>query len=165
MQPVEFILTDGQDEAHEYTVTPHNASDGTALCVQILAAAGEPVGRLLSSNLDVLAQQLPQLIAAAQESEDDSELMAKLEGDLGGDSLADLDLDLSQAVRDVKAAIVEAGEAEFFRRLFKHTYRDGDPLGKKLVYDSAFQANYLELFQAAWKVVQVNGFLPLLRTL
>ena len=164
MAPVEFTLTDAQDQPHEYTVNPHNASDGTALCVEIMGAAGEPIGRLLSSNLDVLLEVLPKAIASAQNADDDEEIMADLEAELG-DQVDDLDLDLSQAVRDIKVAVVEAGGAEFFRRLFKHAYRDGDGLAKKAVYDSAFQANYGELFKAAWKIVQVNGFLLLLRTL
>lgn len=167
MSTVEFTLTDCDGEPHTYDVTPHPPTEGTSLCVQVLGAAGEPIGRLLASNLDKVAELLPKAIAKAEQAEDDAELKAALEDDFGdlSEVFEDLDVDLAQIVRDVQTAIVEAGEAEFFRRLFKHTYRDGEALASKSAYNQAFQANYSELFQAAWKVIRANGFLPLLATL
>lgn len=147
-EPAEFTLTDAQGESHEYMITPHAASDGTRLCLRIMAMAGEPLGRLVSGNLGELIE-----LFKSGEIDLDGEIDKELA------KLKDLDVDLGATVRDIQAAIAEAGDEKFFRSLLRHTYRDGDPVHQEHNFDRFYQANYLELFQAVWKSVQVNGFL------
>lgn len=158
MDPIEFQLTDAQGEPHEYTISPHATSDGSMLALRVLGMAGEPIGRLASSNLGVLIDVLPKLAQAAEDKNtSDADLLLLAEQELG--ALEDLDLDLAQIVQDIQQAVVSAGGDAFFQNLLRGAYRDGKPLAKRHVYDTAFQANYRELFQAVWKSIQANGFL------
>jgi len=163
MQAIEFQLNDAQGNPHDYTVSPHPTSEGSMIVVHVLGMAGGPIGRLASSNLDVLIDLIPELIAEFQTRErsgnpiTDEEFFAIVKSKLG--DLSDLDLDLPLILSDIQQAIFKAGGDEFLRSLLKKTYRDGDSLGQKHVYDTVFQANYQELFTAVWKVIQANGFL------
>ena len=164
MQTKDFTLVDSQKNPHEYTVTPHPTSEGSMIVARLIGMAGGPIARLASSNLDVLIELIPELIAEFQERErsddpiTDAEFLAVVQSKLG--DLSDLDLDLQQILSDVLAAIFEAGGDEFIQSLLKRTYRDGKSLGESHVYDTAYQANYAELFKAVWEVIKVNGFLP-----
>ena len=117
----EFTLNDAQGQPHAYVCVPHKTSEGTKLCNRILAVAGEPLGRVLSSNLVVLIE----LFQTGEIGVDSSpeELIAVLKR---------LDIDLGSIVRDVALAVAAAGDDAFFRELLKHTTRDG----KQLVFCS-----------------------------
>lgn len=156
MEPIEFQLVDTNGDAHEYTCTPHKAGDGTRLCLRVLGMAGEPIGRIASSNLSELIELFAGL--DLDPNAEDAELESAFDG--FASKVEGLDLDLGAIIRDLQAAIADAGDDQFFRSVLKHTYRDGKPVAKNLVFDQAYQANYMELFQAVWKVIQANGFLP-----
>lgn len=146
MNPIELHLADARGTSHEYLITPHKGTEGVKLCRRVLGMAGAPIGRLMSGSLG-------DIVDAVQEGElsldsDAGELVALLEG-----------VDVAQIVQDLQLAIGEAGDDLFFRSLFRHTHRDGKLLADPANFDAAFQANYLELFKAAWEVIRVNGFL------
>ena len=164
MQAQDFQLIDARGNAHDYTVSPHPTSEGSMLVVRLLGMVGDPIGKLASSNLDVIIDLIPEIIEEFQKRErageemQDEDFVAFLKDRLG--DLSDLDLDLAGILRDVQGAIFAAGGDEFLKSLLKHTYRDGNPLSNGKNYDTAYQANYQELFLAVWKVIKVNGFLP-----
>lgn len=151
--PVEFEIEDAQGELHEYSCVPHGASEGTELCMEIMAMAGEPIGRLVSANLSPILEAV-QDMKPGEDNIDES--FDRLRDELDG-----MDVDLGQVVRDVQLAIAQSGNAEFFKRVLSGTHRDGKRLSKNIVYDQAYQANYMELMKATWRVVKANGFLPL----
>jgi len=157
--PIDFILEDAKGNPHEYTVQPHKSSEGTRLCLRILGMAGEPIGRLVSSNLGDLIE----LVKGAQTGEGKG-LDTRIDLDQIMAQIKTLDLDFAQIVRDLQQSIALAGDEKLFQSLFAHTYRDGNPLAKQAVYESAYVANYMEQFQAAWAVIQANGFLPFFST-
>ena len=163
MQTHDFQLYDARGNTHDYTVSPHPTSEGTMLVVRLLGMAGGPIGRLASSNLDVLIDLVPKMIAEYQDQSQggkemtDQEFMIALQKELG--DLSDLDLDFQAILADILSAIVQAGGDEFIRSLLAHTFRDGQKLSQDALYDTAYQANYGELFKAIWEVIKANGFL------
>lgn len=158
-EPVDFTLEDADGDLHEYTCQPHKASEGTRLCLRIMGMAGEPIGRLVSSNLGDLIE----LVKQAQTG-DGQGLDAQIDLDSIFDEAKTLDLDFAQIIRDLQQSIAMAGDEKLFRQLFKYTYRDGEPLAKEGVYEGAYVANYMEQFRAAWAVIRANGFLPFFTT-
>lgn len=147
----EFTLKDAQGQEHQYLCIPHKTSDGTKLCNRILAIAGEPLGRVLSSNLVTLIEMFQQ---------------GKIDVDSDADQLIgvlkDLDIDLGSIVGDIARAVALAGDDKFFKELLKHTTRDGKQLTDPANYEPAYQANYAEQLQAVAKVIMINGFIPFL---
>lgn len=138
-----FVLKDQKGAEHSYSVQPHPASEGTRLVLTLMGLAGEPLGRLFQSKA-------ADLITQFQAGE------ISLDADLGG---------LLQSVpwpaiaKDVRNAIACLDGQGLFSDILKYTMRDGKPLSQGIVFDIAYQQNYIELLRAVWKVVEVNGFL------
>lgn len=151
IQPVDFVLTDADGVEHSYTCTPHRSSEGTALCLRLLRMAGEPLGRIASSNLGKLFELFQG--GALDLDGDAGELLEALER---------LELDLGEIVADLQLAIASAGDEKFFRAILKNTFRDGQPLAKDSAYEAAYVANYMEQLRAVWEVIKINRFLPFL---
>lgn len=90
-------------------------------------------------------------------------LMAAL-GDL------DVDPDDPQASIDLVAvgkafrSLDAQGLSRLSGQLCQNTSRDGLALSNKHEFDKAYRGNYWELYQALWRVIQENRFLPLLDT-
>jgi hypothetical protein len=49
---------------------------------------------------------------------------------------------------------------EQIHALFKYTRRDGLPLAQRAVFDSVYAGNWAEFYQAAYRVIEANHFLP-----
>lgn len=140
MEPLTFIVIDRAGVEHEYSVLPHNADEGFALSAKLLELGVEPLAQLVAGAL----QSGP---ASAE---------ALLDADLGA-VLAGVDLgEIGKRLGPVIAALPGLRAA-----LLKHTTRDGKKLNDLPAFNSAYQRNYAELYQALYRVVEVNGFLSL----
>jgi len=62
--------------------------------------------------------------------------------------------DLAAAFRDAAKAIAEEGPDTLLDELFRHTFRDGEPVVR--IFDSAYQGNYGELVEALVFVLRHN---------
>lgn len=138
-----FTLADSSGKPHEYKIHPHPAGEGTRLVITLMGLAGEPLGRVLNSNL-------AGFIGKFQSGEVD------LDSQIG---VLMQDIDFSSVARDLRLAFASLDSLELFQNILKYTHRDGFPLAESGHYDSAFQKNYGELLKAVWKVIQVNDFL------
>lgn len=144
-----FTLTDSSGKPHTYTVQPHPAGEGTRLVITLMGLAGEPLGRVLNSNL-------AGLVGKVQSGE------VNLESNVN-DLLQDIDF--SSVARDLRLALAAVDGLQLFQDLLKYTHRDGYPLAESGHYDAAFQQNYGELLKAVWEVIKRNGFLGFIGSL
>ena len=145
-EPVEFNLKDAEGDSVTYSVVLHPGSEALTLLWSIIQAGAQPLARLLEGNLGRLIDAL-----TSEQSVELSELVNEL------------DLRLSDAVRDVFGIIQAAGADILVRELLSHTYRDGVSLKGTKAFDDAYTANYGEMIEAVVKVVKVNRFLALFR--
>lgn len=152
-----FELIDARGASHSYTVTEHAAGEGMEIMYALLGL-GAPA---------VLS-----LAGAALKSED---MVRAIMGALGGgdgESATDLssftamlaDLDFAKVGSEVSLALGSGRAPLLTRQILKNTYRDTRRLTEAGI-DLAYQANYMELLTATWKVCQINGFFPLPSTL
>ena len=144
----QFTLTDSKGQSHLYKVTPHPGREGTALVIELMGMAMEPLGRIVDSKLSELIQMY-------------------LEGEITGESEVEQlimehmpDIEWRQIAGDVRKVLMELPNPQLtIRKILKHTTRDGDRLVDDGAFDIAYQQNYLEMFKAAAHVTKINGFL------
>ena len=67
-------------------------------------------------------------------------------------------LDMAAIVSELASAAASADAPGLLRDLFRHTHRAGLDMGSTALFDSAYQANYGELAEAAIAIVEANGF-------
>ena len=147
--PDKFSLADTSGNPHDYTVQPHPAGEGTRLVLTLMGLAGEPLGRLLESELGGVAEKIK---SGEVSLDDDVSELAK-------------GIDFSAIARDLRMALAAVDGPQLFCDILKYTHRDGHPLAESGHYDAAYQQNYGELLKAVWRVVQVNGFLGFIGSL
>lgn len=145
----QFSLADRDGVEHAYVVTEHPAGEGMEIMYALLGLG---------------APSLLGLAGAALRSE---EILAAVADALGGgDSTVtrtDLvkmltGLDLGAVGAEVQRALGTGRAPELTRKVLSRTHRDGRPLSTH--FDVAYQANYLELLQAVWRVCSANRFFP-----
>jgi len=140
-QHEEFKLEDHDGNEHVYDVALHPASEGSEIAIRLYTLAGDPIAELISafaSNEDL------------SEDDDATELIE--------------DVDMSKVSSNLREALMSLDTTEFIREILSYTDRDGDNLGDKTTFDSAFRGNYGELWEAVFKVIRANGFLRSLST-
>lgn len=144
---IDFTLKDASGQEHSYRGVPHGAIEGQEVMWQLVALGAEPVARL--AQLALSSSNVRDLLNADG---------AKLQQILGG-------ADFSTVGADVRKALVATNMSKLAREILRNTMRDGKPLSVDAsgngVFDQAYRANYGELLQAVWRVVQANRFLPL----
>jgi len=145
-EPVEFVLKDDEGESVAYSVVLHPGSEALTLLWSIAQAGAQPLARLLEGNLGRIIE--------AMTSEQNVELAELVD---------ELDLRLSDAVKDVFGIIQAAGADRLIREFLSHTYRNGVSLKGTKAFDDAYTANYGEMIEAVVKVVKANRFLALFR--
>lgn len=145
---VNFELKGADGAMHSYVCNPHPAGEGTALMLDLMGIAGEPLARIIESQG---AQIIEQFLGG--EISLDSDIAELIQG-----------VEWSQLARDLRSSIAVSGGAQLFVQLLKYTFRDGIHLTQS-GYDIAYQQNYGELLQAVAKVVKVNGFLGFIDSL
>ena len=134
-----FELTDSQGISHKYSVMLHPASAGVRLSVQLV--------RLLGPTLLAVADMS---VAGPMGDTDASSILEKID---------------SSAISGAFAALEDVDSDKLLAQLFAQTTRGGHALtsGGALneTFNNAYRGNYLEMWQAAVKVVMLNNFLPL----
>lgn len=159
-----FDLKDAKGESHTYEVVPHPPSEGMDILWILMGLGGEPVARLAQS---VIADAL-QGVGESDEKPMTVGPDGSVKPSIGFSRIMDkIDLekvDFSGAARDLRLAMASLPMTELVHKLLKYTSRDGKSLAvtdsKKLNFDQAYTANYMELLTAVWRVVAANGFLP-----
>ncbi len=154
-----FTLKDRNGDEHEYIVMPHPATEGMALSAEVLG---------------LLTPTLLSALGGALESDD---LRTAVLGALGpGNGVSDRKkgvsdllkmasgVDWSKVGDDVGSMFRSPRFVPLMRQLLKYTSR-GDSNGMRSLsneadFEIAFAANYMEAYQAAWRVCVVNGFFP-----
>ena len=134
-----FELTDSQGVSHKYSVMLHPASAGVRLSVELVRLLG------------------PTLLAFADVS---------VNGPIGDADVAEIlsKIDMS-TLSSAFAALEDVDSDRLLAQIFAQTARGGHGLtsGGALneTFNNAYRGNYLEMWQAAVKVVVLNNFLPL----
>jgi len=144
---VEVVINDRDDKPHRYVITLHPPDDGLEVIGHLIAAGGEPLGRLASGVVGKLI---------------DGRTFADLaDGGGGGDAAALFaDVDWSAVGRDLAAAAQRIKLSAFAAQILHFTHRDGQPLRSEVARAQAYRGNYAELFRACAAVLKANNFLP-----
>lgn len=128
-----------------YIITPHPASKGKRLALKMLALGAKPLANLIQKGIDSKNKAM----SAGDVVDKD---VAEVLGDLG--------LNLNELAGDLSFVLNALAENdELLVDLFHHTKREGQWLRAEAAFDGAYSANYAEMYQAAIKIIQVNGFL------
>lgn len=141
IQPLTFDLTDSQGQSHSYTCSAHSAIEGQEIMFQLLAAGIGALGPVITS-IASSGGKISEIL-----DKDTSHIFSQI--------------DVSAATRELSSFLMRPETAELVKSIFQFTYRDSMHLYNEGNYGLAYQANYGELLQAIWKVVNYNGFLPL----
>ncbi|MFU8802623.1 MAG: hypothetical protein ACNA8W_02330 [Bradymonadaceae bacterium] len=158
MASITFELKGADGAAHSYVCHPHPGGEGTALMLDLMGIAGEPLARIIESKG---AELIEKFLSGELSFGEDG-----LEGAFANEDISTLiqGVEWSQLARDLRSAIALVGGAKLFMEFLKYTHRDGIQLGQA-AYDIAYQQNYGELLKAVAQVVQVNGFLGFIGSL
>jgi hypothetical protein len=154
----QFTLLDARGREHSYVVTEHPAGEGMEVMFALLSM-GVPTALGLAGAALQTEKLLNALVAAfttgaeASASEDDWKDLASMA----------VGLDLPAVGRELGVALASGRAPELTRKILSRTHRDGHPLSN--TFDLAYQANYLEMIQAIWKVCWANRFFPVPSTL
>lgn len=147
---MDFTLTGADGAEHSYTVVLHPAREGQRITFRLVGAAADPLGRLVAAwaKMDDAQVALAQGVAGLVKAEIDINKVVE-------------SVDWSQVGADVRALLWHESMTDIVCDIFAHTIRDGAPMSNGTAYDKAYRGNYWELMQAAWRIVQANGFFPL----
>lgn len=155
-EPVHFTLTDADGTAHEYTVVPHPGTSGRRIVMKLAGMAAPALGEAAKALAAGMAE------AAATD--------AAVEAQAGPAAIGKLlDTEIGKVLGSVDFGRIgehiaqAAGEFDdrLFAELFSLTSRGGVPLDKSAAFDAAYTANYVEMFKAVGKIIQINRFFPL----
>lgn len=141
---------DGHD--HAYTAQLHPGLEGASIHFRLASLGLEPLGRILQQALGM--EELLAALEGDKDAEDMplAQLLAKARGTM----------DLAAVGSDLRAAL--RGDVDMVamtRDILAFTTRDGKKLSQELHFSAAYRGNYTEMDLALWRVVQLNGFLPL----
>ena len=147
-----FTLTDAEGNDHTYEVYLHPAQEGAKISTVLLSSAAKPITSLLQGLLET-KEGLAAIAGALKGS--------------GASGLASLDmssLPLAQIGADLQEILAKV-DTTIYPAILKNTLRDGKKLSQAAIYDAAYAGNYAEMYLALGRVIQINGFFPLPRTL
>jgi hypothetical protein len=141
---IKFSLKDKSGNNHQYELTLHPPSEsGIRIALQIAGLGIEPLAEMVGGILSEL--------------------------DLDGvQSMLDLDVeailtkvDFSKIGEKLRPALLSGDSPGLLMDILSLTYRDGKSLSDPEVFNPAYRGNYMELWKAVGKVIQINDFLPL----
>ncbi len=154
-----FDITDRRGVAHTYNVRYHDASDGpeggATISLRLIAAGIEPLGRIIAETLKAV--------------QDNAEIKAKIVDALTNPAsvvqITDL-IDSATVARfaaDARAVMMSGAiDAKLVRAIIANAWRDGVRLSSSdAAWNEAFNGNYVEMYTAAVRIAQENGFFPL----
>lgn len=158
-EPIEFALTGADGKPHSYMLNLHPAIEGQIIVWRLIAAGGEPLGRLLSDALsweDLFGLLVAGIKGGKAEALDRLLDDPKaLQGLLAKLNLRGIGVDLRAVV------LSDLDVAGLARDTLRHTFRDGVPLDNDTNFDAAFAGNYAEMLRAVFRSVRENGFFAL----
>lgn len=139
MRPRKTTITDDRGKEHRYLTKPFRTSTGFRLKMTLLSIVGESAG-----------MGLEKLLARG-----------------GTAALLDMDVNLGNAgaiIGRLAGAIMEKGGPELIKDILSRTQRtiefDGEDqyedLDKDDVFERVYAANYVEMYQALYWVIEVN---------
>lgn len=129
----EFTINDQAGQPHRYEVNLHRVAAGLRISLALVALGLEALaGAFAKGGVSTLGEAL--------------------EVDIGG-------IDLSSLRAAVLSGVVEG----LIFDVLRESYRDGVSLDSTTAGNAldAYRGNYAELYAAAWRVIQGNGWLPL----
>ena len=155
----QFTLTDAEGQPHDYLVTEHPGGDGMGIMFDLLALGAPTVMSLAGAAMK--SGEMLEAILTAYRGGGDGGAITKSDTSEFGKLLAGLDL--ASVGTEIGRALATGQPPHLTRKLLspQGVFRDGKPLS----IDLAYQANYLELLNALWKVCSVNRFFPVPSTL
>lgn len=140
-----FCDVDGDE--HSYIMTQFGALQGIELAPVVISCVSEPLGQMLNT----LGALTPEQKAA--DDDDDVEQPGLVTSIFNSDFDAEA---AGKAVATLAQKVVEAGGPDFVHKLLSKTVRDKKPLSDKLVFDAAYQGNYMELMAVVGWVLTEN---------
>lgn len=150
-----FTLKDWKGEEHNYLIVAHKATDGIRIVTQLISLAGEPIGRLIDSNLFKIVNLFKDGAITIDDSTTDSEIVMEIlqkipeVGDLG----------LAGTLGDFVRTLNLIDSPALIQELLKNCTRDNQPLSNDQVFGEVYRQNYGEMLAAAMKSIEVNRFL------
>ena len=138
--PLTFTLVDIEGNPHEYLVPLFRTEEGVKLLGRLMGCLGGPLAGIAG--------------AAAAAFAAEGSLSAVISREVAS-------LDTDAVANQLRITFLSGAPADLLLDLVRGATRDSKPLSQPLAIDDAYAGNYLELVQAAWKVVQGNGLLPL----
>lgn len=152
----QFTLTDANGKPHDYLVTEHPGGEGMTIMFELLALGAPTVLGLAGAALK--SEELLGSVIGAFKAEGESTA-----GDVSELARQFAALDLGSVGNELGKALAMGKAPELTRKILSRTHRDGRPLATHI--DIAYQANYLELLTALWRVCSINRFFPVPSTL
>lgn len=152
-RPFEFDLTDADGVSHHYVVGYHNADEGLDVSLWLLAHSGAIATGLIPTLKDAISSLVadnPGSIASVLDA-DSGAAWEAITGALGS-------VDMDQVGGQWRNALLAPTAKPILKSLFRHAIRDNLDVGQR--FQATYQANYLEMFQAAIRIIQVNRFFP-----
>jgi hypothetical protein len=136
-QLYQFTLKDADGNEHQYSGAQFGATEGEKILWELVTLIGPSMGSLL---------------------------VAWVNGD-GDMSSMDLSLDAGTLGQELTRALRMGNMPGLRRGILLQTFRDGEALHKKEVFDRVYAANYLELLLVQKEVLRVNRLFLGLATL
>lgn len=154
----EIVGSDG--ETHRYACAPHPPSEGMDILWILMALGGEPLARLAQSVLADALQGVGETSDPPATAAPDGTLTPSVGMSRVMDSIDLEKVDFTAAAKDLRLSMASLPMTDLVHKLIRYTTRDGKPLKSDLNFRQAYTANYMEMMQAVWRVIAINGFLP-----
>ncbi len=152
-RPFEFDLLDADGVSHHYVCGYHNADEGLDVSLWLLAHSGAIATGLIPALKDAFGSLLEGTAGSVGDllETDSVAAWAVVTGALGS-------VDMDQVGGQWRNALLAPTAKPILKSLFRHVVRDNLDVGQR--FQVVYTANYLEMYQAAIKVIQVNRFFP-----
>lgn len=156
-----FDLEDWNGNRHQYLVTEHPAEEGMAILYELLGLGAPTLLGLAGAALKIT--DVATLLSAFRPAAEGEE--ARQDPGTAGELARFLDaLDLPSVGREITRALALGNAPKLTRKILGKARRDGQPLWEDGAFNLAYQANYLEMLTAVWRICQINRFFPQLST-
>jgi hypothetical protein len=150
----EFDLTDARGVSHHYVVTEHPGGAGISVMYRLLSLGAPTVASIAAAAL--ASERVVALVTEALADGDGDG--ASISADDVGEIFKILaELDVSEVGAAIGAALGSKAAIPLTYDILAFTSRDNRPV--KEVFDTAYQANWMELGRAVWAVCGYNRFL------
>lgn len=152
-RPFEFDLPDADGVSHHYLVGYHNADEGLDVSLWLLAHSGAIATGLLPALKDAVSSLVSDSSGSVEAllDTDAGKAWGAITGALGS-------VDMAQVGEQWRNALLAPTAKPVLKSLFRHASRDNLDVGQR--FQLVYQANYLEMYQTALKIIKANRFFP-----